>query len=142
MATMKTYRAKSLRDIVPIPVTIDAGTEGVHTFRVPRKQRQDVVNMLVGAVEIDPGTGLRSYPADVIRRGLIVLMATEIWEPAADTAEDGDVGGGRWVVVNDNERFIDLMNSPRVELETQTLGEILIDVIEELTGHPIGEPKP
>lgn len=141
MATKKTYAASSIRSREPIVFEINAGPEGVHAFRVPRKQRVDVVTQLNMTVQIDKGTGQRVYPNDAIRRALVLLIAQELWVPS-DVQVEGEPEAGEWVEVDDRERFINLLNSPRVEVETQTLGEIVWDLVEELTGNPTTAPRP
>lgn len=140
----KTYTAAPLRDRPPLAFTIDGGPEGLHTFRVPRKQRVDVVTQLNATVQVDKTTGQRAYPNDAIRRALVLLIADELfvpWGEGEDRPEDADPAG-HWTAVDDRVRFVNLLNSPRVEVDTQVLGEIVWDLIEELTGNPTTAPRP
>lgn len=139
----KSYSAAPLRDRPPLEFEIDGGPEGVHTFRVPRKQRVDVVTQLNATVQVDKN-GQRAYPNDAIRRALVLLIADELWMPWTEDDEplEGDDPAGRWVQVDDRVRFVNLLNSPRVEVSTQVLGEIVWDLVEELTGNPTTAPRP
>jgi len=143
MANNKTYSATSLR-VPPIEFTIDAGPEGTHTFRVPRKPRTDVVHILAQSVQTNE-QGQRVYPNDVIRRAMILMIANEVWVEGSTSIDDGGgetVTEGEWVEVDDKIRFIDLMNSPRIDIDVAVLGEICWDLIGEITAHPTGAPRP
>lgn len=140
--TAKSYAITSLKTFPPIEFALE-GDGYAETFRVPRKQREDIVRMLTTAMYLD-ADGNRVYPAGVIRSGMILIMAKELWDPTAraetQTADEEPMGD--WVACDDQIRFVELLDSPRYEIESQRLGEILWDVLEEVTGHPIGAPRP
>lgn len=120
---------------IEFAIVVDSPTgEERHVFRVPRKQRTDIARIAALAVRLTPD-GHRTIDGQSVRDCLITFCAREVWVPG-----EGDEPG-RWVEVDDAERFVSLLNSQRVNVDTQQLGEILMDLIEE-TGHPTGEPKP
>lgn len=134
-------KAKSMKDVPPITFEIETDDGLVHSFRVPRKQRVDVVTVLTQSMHLDEH-GNRVYPDSQIRRALLLLIASEVWVEDEVQAADAVELAGHWEAVDDQERFVALLNSPRYEIATQDLGEIVWDLIDQLTGNPTTAPKP
>jgi len=133
-------KAKPMKEVPPITFEIETD-EGVEVFRVPRKQRVDVVTVLSQSMHLN-ANGDRVYPDGQIRRALLLLIADELWVEDETQADDAVELTGQWVPVDDRDRFVMLLNSPRWEVETQDLGELVWDLIEQLTANPTTAPKP
>lgn len=141
---MRSYRATSLKGSTPITFTIDCDGE-VHSFRIPRKNRPDIVAAAAQAVRLD---GARRVVDEMLLRNcLIAMCAREVWVDDEEQAPavEGDEPrerSGRWENCDDGERLAELFLSHRFSLEGEELRDLLFDLIEEVTGHPTLAPKP
>lgn len=133
---MQNYEVIDLSRVPPIEFRL-AG----ELFRVPRKVPLSNLKLLSAVMLNDEGQ--RVYAASQIIPNMIAMMAEELFLPWPDDNERGldDDPAGRWVKVDDRERFVKLLESPRVEIPIRTLGKIAMDIMEEVTAHPTGEPK-
>lgn len=122
----KSYKARDL-SIVP-PIEFELGGE---TYHVPRKARPDVVTMLAASITLDEN-GVRHYPEQTLRSALIVMVAEEVWD--AEKKE--------WVRVDEGQRLAEFFRSPRWVLDPDVLGELVWDLVEEITAFPTGVPRP
>jgi hypothetical protein len=118
----KEYAIVDLSTVPPIVFTM-----GGQMFHIPRKQRPEVGIYMESAVFHD-ADGERVYPDSVVRRAAIDLLADELFN--AET--------GEWEPCDDKQRFVNMLNSQRVEVPAKVLGELIFDVAEVLIGDPTG----
>ena len=141
---MKTYNVDSLQGVEPIVFALHCADGYDEVFHVPRKPRPSVVAMLVNSSYLDE-QGIRRYPDNALRQALLLMLAKELWDPDAQRFDDAGVeleGKGAWVACNDQDRYLTLIDSNRFDVSSQRLGDIVWDVVEEVTGHPMTAPKP
>lgn len=119
----KTYPLVDMATRPPIEFTV-----GDQTFRVPRKIRPEIAMYLAASV-VHNDDGERVYPDHVIQRAMIDLLASEVWD------------GTAWVEVDDKKRFTELVRSQRTSIDADVLGQIIIDMTEEITADPTGGSK-
>lgn len=130
----KTFAAIPLERVEPL--VFDLAGE---TFHVPPKLPVSTLHLLA-AVQLN-AQGQRTYRPDVLLTGIRDALAEELW--VADELQDigAEVPTGRWVKVDDRQRFQALLDSPRVSIPLQTLGEIAMWIAEETTALPTVAPK-
>lgn len=146
----RSFTTTDLSQVPPIEFEL-AG----ETFRVPRKQRHDVMVMVANNL-VTVANGEKQVKADACRQAILLFLADELYDPEAlvfdetglpvwdtTTPVEGDnpeavQKRGAWVRVDDKDRFIRLTRGARVEIPDQTYGDILDYITTEVTGHPTG----
>lgn len=116
------YEVQDLSEVAPHSFTM-AG----QTFRVPRRVPLEGLGLLAGVVVND--SGQKVYAAARIISTLIEMIADELFID------------GEWRPVDDRTRFAALLASKRVNIPLETLGNLALDLVKELSGHPTGGPK-
>lgn len=128
------YPVQDLAGVPPIEFEM-----GGETFRVPRKPRPDVLAVLAQGIQLN-ANGDREYRIESIRTALIVMMAQELYLDVTDP-ETGTTSK-QWVQVDDGDRFVRLLNSPRFSITSQDLGDLCWDLVEEISDAPTNALRP
>lgn len=125
----KRYGVVSTENQAPIEFTLtdDQGRD-VGTFRVTAKPRLDLAQAMARAVELKGG--IRVYDVDILT---YVLREMIIKEEFVD---------GEWRKAEDLRLLDAVLTSDRIAVPINVLGEIVMDMLSETTGHPTGGSGP
>lgn len=156
MTNRPTFTTTDLSKVAPIEFDLDG-----QIFRVPRKQRHDIMLYVSrNLVEVEGGEKL--VKADACRQAILLFLASELYDPEApgeplDPQPSDPTGAavahlvqnadgvwcdlGAWVPVDDKDRFVAITTSSRVDVPDQVYGDILDYITREVTGHPTGAPS-
>ncbi len=131
MSTNKTFRVRNMAEVAPLTFDLeDAHGNHAGTFRVPRKLPINLVDV-IAAVRLDTN-GNRIYEAGLLIEAMLRIVADKAWNATKE----------KWEPVDDRDRLRAVLNGDEWEIEVETLGEIVMWVIEETTGHPTPARRP
>lgn len=139
MSTTKQFGVIANDDHAPIPFElVDDKGRSLGTFRATPKPRLDIAEMMAQAVSLKEG--IRVYNANILTHCLReFLIKEEFRDVGADSHGNPQM---QWVQADDGARMDAIIRSDRVSVRIETLGEIVMWLLEETTGHPTGGSGP
>lgn len=119
----------------PIPFELcDDHGNVIGTFHATKKPRLDIAQAMARAVSLKDG--IRVYDVDILTYCVREFLIKEIYRELGAGSNGEPVKG--WVAADDLERFDRIVRSDRVAVPIETLGDIVMWLLEETTGHPTG----
>lgn len=136
---MKSFATTDLRTVPPIEIEI-----GGQVFRVPHKQRHDIVRFAATGVTIVDGE--RRVDCGVAQQAISQFIASKVWDPEALDPEadasnpEAPTQFGAWVDVDDKVRWQVLCADSEHRIEDQTFGDVLMYLVERVAQVPTIAP--
>lgn len=103
-------------------------------FHATDKPRLDLAEAMARAVSLN--AGIRVYDVNILTYCLREFLIREK-RVEVGTGDDG-APMMEWVKADDVERFDEIVRSDRVHIQIETLGEIVMWLLEETVKHPTG----
>lgn len=124
-------------DVPPEGPTFDLAGE---TFRCVAVAPPAVLLRLASAVTVNE-RGEQVFNAPDLIAYVTGVLVDEVWA-VDEPDEEGkqDPAAGRWVPVDDVDRFRELVYSKRVQIPIEVLGEVVLWLSEQYTGRPTRPP--